>query len=146
MPVASSTCLYYMSCPTLIKDMASNYSVPHLQVFPLSKIKWMLKFMLTVIVHLPSCTLFLQDDWIGERVGGRHVAIATMRNNGPGINCWQHWTYHTNLMLVWMKEALSKILLSCSWKVPWAYVWVKVYPTEPELDMFLNIKHPPMWP
>lgn len=45
----------------------------------------MLKFMLTVIVHLPSCTLFLQDDCVDRGGSGERVAIATYE---------KHWTWH----------------------------------------------------
>lgn len=79
-------------------------------VSPSSKSKWMLKFMLTVIVHLPSCTLLLHEDCVDQGLGP-WVAIATVRYTGPGISCWQHWTYHPLLMLAWRK-ALSKTLMA----------------------------------
>ena len=82
----------------LIKDLAV-ITLPF--KLPPSGTKWMLKFVLTVIVHLPSCTLRLQDDWI--RGEGCVLSQPPTGNTGPGINCWQHWTYHPGLMLVWTK-------------------------------------------
>lgn len=92
--------------------------------------------MLTVIVHLPSCTLSCRMTGLGG--WGQRVVTATHENHRPGINYWQHWTYHPNLMLVWMKgpwikypvlQLKSFLSYSCEWKCT----------AEPELDMLLNM-------